>query len=170
MTVAFAVALLVVAINPPRRYSELPKRPESVGQGALLTLVAVLVVGVAADSILDALDVSEPTFRVAVGGVIAVRSIIDLTRAPGQGADDGGAVVPIFFPVLLRPEFVLAAMLVAVDRDVFVTVFGAAVALGLVVTAVSLSRLRFSRPLDVFVSGGALVLAVDVLVDGVLAL
>jgi small neutral amino acid transporter SnatA (MarC family) len=170
VTVALAVALLVLTVNPPRRYSELPKRPEPVGQGALITLGSLLVLGLAAESILDALEVSLPTFRIAVGGLIAVRSIIDFIRAPLEADDGGGAMIPVFFPVLFRPEFVLAAMLVAVDRRVFVMVFGAAVALSLVVAVVALPRLRFGRPLGVLVSAGALILAIDQMVDGVLAL
>ena len=170
MTVIFAVVLLVLVINPPRRLSELPTRPEAVGQGALITLAAMVATGVAAEPVLDWLDVSLSTFRIAVGGLIVVRSIIDLLRAPGHVDDDGGAVVPAFFPVLFRPEFVLAGMLVAAERNVFVMTAGAAVALALVVGVTLLARLRLARSLGIVVSAGALVLAIDLMVDGVLAL
>lgn len=170
MTAIVAVGLLVLTVNPPRRFFELPRRPEPVAGGATITLIVLVVLGFAAEPIIDALDISLPTFRIAVGGVVAVRAIIDLFRAPEEALDGGGAFVPVFFPVLFRPEFVLAAMLVAVDRNIGMMALAAAVALAPVVAMAALSRARLHRPLGVLVSGGALVLAIDQMVDGVLAL
>ncbi len=168
-----AILLLTAAVNPPRRRRELPIDAAVVAAGAGLTLAVLLGVGAVGDRLLDTLDISAPTFRVAVGMVLLVRGVIDMvSRPPGPGAEWSGmkgAIVPGFFPVLFRPEIALTAMSVAVDGGVGIMSVGAAVALFLVVASV-LWLHRFDRALSIVLSATLIVLAVDRLVDGVFAL
>ncbi len=173
MSAWLAILLLVAAVNPPRRRHELPADGVVVAVGAALTLLALVGVGAVGDSLLDTLDISAPTFRMAVGMVLLIRGVIDMfTRPPGPGGEwpgMKGAVVPVFFPVLFRPEIALIAMSVAVDGSLGIMTVGAAIALFLVVGSVLWLR-RFDRPLGVALSVVLIVLAVDRLVDGVFAL
>ncbi len=170
MSVLLAVLLLVTAHNPPRRRAELTNRPQVILAGGALTLAVLVILGGAGDSILDALDISAPTLRVAVGLVLAARGLLDLARrlpVPGDGLDGmKGAIVPVFFPVLLRPELALAAVSVAVDGGLGAMTFGAAVALGLVPAVPR----RYCRVLSVVASTLLVALAVDRIIDGVFAL
>lgn len=171
MSVWLAIALLVAVVNPPRRRAELANDTPVIAAGAALTLGAVLLLGWWGDGLIDALDISAPTLRVGVGLVLAVRGLIDLVRPlPGPGEclhGMGGAVVPVFFPVLFRPELALVAVSVSVDAGLGALTVAAAIGLGLV--AVPTAQ-RWARPLNVVAATGLLVLAVDRLIDGVFAL
>jgi small neutral amino acid transporter SnatA (MarC family) len=168
-----ATVLLLAATNPPRRRAELPVSTAVVAAGAGFTLVALVGLGAAGDSILETLDISAPTFRVAVGLVLLVRGVIDLFVAPaaaGEGLTGWrAAIVPVFFPVLFRPEIALVAVSVAVDGSVWRLMVGATLAMLLVVGAVAWLR-RFDRAVGRGVSVVLMVLAVDRLIDGVFAL
>jgi len=168
-----AALLLVAATNPPRRRAELPKGLAIVAAGAGLTLVVLVGLGVAGATALEKLDISAPTFRVAVGLVLLVRGVIDLFLSPfdnGEGLPGWRAVLaPVFFPVLFRPELALVAVAVGVDGGAGRLVFGATLAMMLVVGSVAWLR-RFDRALDRMASVVLIVLAVDRLIDGVFAL
>ncbi|MBT8216649.1 MAG: hypothetical protein KJO17_07370, partial [Acidimicrobiia bacterium] len=103
MSGVFGILLVLVAVNPARRWHELPEDRRQVAVGAGITLAVLLALGAAGDRVLDALDITVPTFRVGVGLVLAVRAVADLIRsvppaiAPVAGLR--GGVVPAFFPV-----------------------------------------------------------------------
>ena len=103
--------------------------------------------------------------------MLVLRGVYDLIRRlPEPGATwtgPGGAVIPVFFPVLFRPELALAALSVSVDAGLGGMTLGAAIGLGLV--AVPVSR-RWGRPLNVIAATALIALAVDRLIDGVFAL
>ncbi|MBT8165690.1 MAG: hypothetical protein HKO63_04095 [Acidimicrobiia bacterium] len=173
MSWLLGIVLLGVTINPPRRRLELGDDRQAVAAGAALTLAAVLVLGALGDWILTSLDISGPTFRVAVGLVLVARGVLDLIRAPAPPVDlpgGSGAVVPVFFPVLFRPELGLVAILVAIDAGLWPMAIGAGAGLAVVVGAVSLDRAGYLRALGAALSTALIVLAVDRLVDGVFAL
>lgn len=129
--------------------------------------------GAAGNTILETLDISAPTFRVAVGMVLLIRGVIDLFTSPPESGEElpgwGGAIAPVFFPVLFRPEIALVAVSVAVDGGLGRMLIGAALAMLLVVGSVAWLR-RFDRALGRGVSVVLIVLAVDRLIDGVFAL
>jgi small neutral amino acid transporter SnatA (MarC family) len=174
MSWVLGVLLVIVTINPPRRRAELATDGRAAAAGAALTLAALLVLGALGEGLLDALDIAAPTFRVAVGLVLVARGAIDLTRPPGPALERPGsaeAVVPVFFPVLFRPELGLVAVSVAVDAGLAPMLLGAAAGLGLVVAAVMrLDRSLYQRALGGVFSTALIVLAVDRLIDGVFAL
>lgn len=172
MSGLLAVILLIVTVNPPRRRAELGEDWRVVAAGAGLTLVALMVLGGLGEWLLDGLDITAPTFRVAVGLVLLVRGAVDLVRSPAAPIEPpGGAGVPVFFPVLFRPELGLVAVSVAADAGFGPMALGTALGMALVVGAVArLDRPRFQRTLGMVFSTALIVLAVDRVIDGVFAL
>jgi small neutral amino acid transporter SnatA (MarC family) len=183
MNVWLGLAALVVAMNPPRRRAALSVDDSTtVALGGALTLVALVIVAVIATPLLDALDVSAANLRIGVGLVLAVVAVHDLVwRPPGAGAALRGrraAVVPVFFPVLLRPDVAMVAWALGADHGVAVTAFGALVASGAVVAwhrlatprAGRLAFRRVERGLGALGSAIAAVLAIAIAADGVFAI
>ena len=66
------------------------------------------------DPLLDALDVSEPSFRIAAGIVAALAGAVDLFRRPPapEPALPGwrAALVPVAIPVVARPALLVLAL------------------------------------------------------------
>ena len=174
MSWLLGVMLLIVTINPPRRRAELGRGTRAVVAGAAITLAVVVALGALGDWILDSLDITAPTLRVAVGLVLVARGLLDLFRRPAPPLDRpgwSGAVAPVFFPVLFRPELGLVAISVGVDGGLGPVAFGAAAGLLLVLGAGSLlDRPAYLRALGVVLSTALIVLAIDRLLDGVFAL
>jgi small neutral amino acid transporter SnatA (MarC family) len=87
--------------------------------------------------LLEALDVSEPSFRSAAGIVAAVAGIADLLRRPPSPepalAGWRAALVPVAVPVVARPVLVVLALSAGADRGVPVSV--AAMAVGVTLLA-----------------------------------
>ena len=170
-----AILLVPAALNPVRRRSELPPDRKQVAVGASIAFAAFMALGLAGGSLLDGLDITIPTFRVAVGLVLVVVAVKDLLTPLPQGGPVrpgwAGAVAPVFFPVLFRPEAALAAVLVGADAGAGWLAVGAALALLDPVFWAERSRsARIDRALGAAISTAAVVLAVDLLVDGVFAL
>lgn len=170
-----AVLLVVAAVNPVRRRYELPEDRRQVALGSALTLSVLVALGLAGEQLLEALDITVPTFRVAVGLVLALVAAAELFRrlSGGGPAPDGhaGASVPVLFPVLLRPEVALVAVVVAADAGIGWLVVGLLVALADVVWwAERIRTPRIDRALAAVLSVVAIVLAIDLIVDGVFAL
>ena len=175
MTGLVAVLIVLAAVNPVRRRYELPPNRQVVGAGAMLAWVALLSIGLAGEWVLDTLDITVPTFRVAVGLVLAVRALVDafqsLPEREPVRAGRRAAVVPVLFPILLRPEIVLVAVVVGADAGIGWLAVGLALALADPVWwAERESSARLDRALGVVISVAAIVLAVALLVDGVFAL
>ena len=172
---ARAVLLLSAAVNPPRLAgltSRLGRAP--VAGGAALGGAVLTVLAVASGPLLDGLEISEPTLRVAAGLVAAAAGLWHLVGpAPSPwdvGPGRGASLAPVAFPVLLRPEVVLSALSTGAQDGVWVAVLASTVAL-------ALGGLALVRPADsrvVRAAGrlvGALlvVLGVALVVGGVLA-
>ena len=133
------VAALVLALNPPRAAFGVPRAgrsPSSVlgvtAAGGLIGGLAVCLAAAAGDSLLDVLDVSEPSFRVAAGVVAAVAGILDLfrRRPPPEPALPGwrAALVPVAIPVVARPALLVLALGAGAELGVLLSV--AAMVLG----------------------------------------
>ena len=122
MTLLYVIAI-VAASNPPRRREALSvDDTRIVTLGAAMTAVFLVVAAILATPLLDALDTSAPNLRIGVGLVVAAVGLHDLVRRrPQAGAAlDGGraALVPVFFPVLARPEVALLALSAGADHGV----------------------------------------------------
>ena len=183
MNAALAIVALVLASNPPRRRSALSTDDTAtVALGALLAAALFVAVAAAAMPLADALDISRPNLRIAAGAVLAVVSIHDLVwRRPRPGAALPGrraALVPVFFPVLARPEVALLAMSVGADHGVLFTALAAGLSMAAVVAWHALATPRDEQPVFARVEGGvarvdaavALAAAVAITGDGVFAI
>jgi small neutral amino acid transporter SnatA (MarC family) len=183
MNVGLAVATLVLATNPPRRRAALSvDETTTVALGATLAAVALVVVAAVSGPLLDALDVSAPNARIAAGLVLAVVSLHDLVwKPPPSGAALPGraaALVPVCFPVLLRPEVALVALSLGADHGVAAALLAATLGAAAVTGWHALGAARRERPvftrvergLGVVDAGLAAALAVALVADGVLAI
>jgi len=175
MSTAVGILLLLVTVNPPRRRSELPPDRQVVAAGAVLTFLVLIALGLVGEWLLEGLSISIPSFHVAVGLVLAIRSVVDFSTALPPGGEEmpgrRAALVPVFFPVLFRPELALVAVGVAVDAGRPTLLAGALLAMAAVVGWCALpSNRRFDRAAGVAFSAGLMVLAVDRIVDGIFAL
>ncbi len=118
MTGWFVFLAYFTAVNPPRLRARLAMgeergRPAQLALGAAIVAGAGLVLVLAADGILDALDITEETWRLAAGLVCALvgaRTVV----APHLGEmpfPSGFALVPIAFPLLFTPQLAVLAIL-----------------------------------------------------------
>jgi hypothetical protein len=114
--------VIVLALNPVRAVAGLPG-------GASRTTVllgaaagALLVIGAAAlgPPLLDALDVSDPSFRAAAGLIAVGAGIADLFRPRA-------ALAPIAFPLVARPALLVIAIGAGADRGIAPAAAGMAV-------------------------------------------
>jgi small neutral amino acid transporter SnatA (MarC family) len=133
-------AALVLALNPVRAGFGVPRSgrsPQGVAAvaaaGGAIGGLAVCAVAIAGDPLLEALDVSEPSFRVAAGIVAVLAGAADLLRRPPQPepalSGRRAALIPVAIPLVARPALLLMALGAAVDRGVLVS--AAAMALGI---------------------------------------
>jgi hypothetical protein len=108
--------VLLLALNPPRTaFGEVPVR------GALLGGLAVCAAAVLAGPLLDLLNVSDPSFRVAAGLMAAVAGAADLLRRPPSPGPPASLLVA-------RPALIAIALGAGADRGVLPVI--AAVAIG----------------------------------------
>jgi small neutral amino acid transporter SnatA (MarC family) len=131
-------AVLLLALNPPRAAFGIPRaglsrklvlRTAALG-GALGALAACLA-ALLGDPLLDALDVSEPSFRLAVGLIAVVVGAADIFRRPpapdpalpGRRA----ALVPVAFPLVARPTLLVLALGAGADRSALLALLATAV-------------------------------------------
>jgi small neutral amino acid transporter SnatA (MarC family) len=126
-------AALLLALNPARAAFALPRAGRSpraavevAAAGGTIGALAVCAAAAAADPLLDVLDVSEPSFRVAAGIVAAVTGVADLfRRSPAPEPALTGwraALVPVAIPVVARPALLVMALGAGADQGVLVSV------------------------------------------------
>ena len=130
---------LLAAVNPiavavalwPRE-----RRPTMAAAAAIAVAVAIVCAGVS-DPILDALDVTLGTFRVAAAvvlGIAGARWLIvgaPSVAGEGPGGGPGRVVLPLLIPVLLTPQLVMVSVSVGADEGVAVVAVGAAASFAL---------------------------------------
>lgn len=141
-------AVLVLALNPARAAFGVPHAGGSprtaVGVAALGGGIGGLLVCAAAtagDPLLEALDVSEPSFRIAAGVVAGVAGAADLLRRPPPPdpalAGWHAALIPVAIPLVARPALLVLALGAGADRGVLVSAgamaMGVALLIGLAV-------------------------------------
>jgi small neutral amino acid transporter SnatA (MarC family) len=135
-------AALVLALNPARAAFGIPRAGRSrrsvVGVAAVGGVIGGLAVSAAALAgapLLDALDVSDPSFRIAAGIVAALAGAADLFRRPPapEPALTGwnAALIPVAIPVVARPALLVLALGVGADRGVLVSAGAMATAIAL---------------------------------------
>jgi small neutral amino acid transporter SnatA (MarC family) len=179
----WAVAL-VLALNPARAAFGIPRAGRSsraaIGLAALggaIGLLALCLIAAAADPLLEALDVSAPSFRVAAGIVAAITGAADLFRRPPPPEPSlpgwRAALVPVAVPVVIRPTLVVLALGAGADRDLLTSAGAIAVGVALVtgLTALWPAEAPGGRTLGWaarLLAAGLLACGVVLAIDGVL--
>jgi small neutral amino acid transporter SnatA (MarC family) len=114
--------------------------------GGVIGGLAVCAAAAVGDPLLDALDVSEPSFRTAAGIVAGLAGAADLFRRPPPPepalAGWRAALIPVAIPVVARPALLVLALGAGADRGVLVCV--AAMATGVALLTV----LAAARPTE----------------------
>jgi len=171
----------VAAVNPLRTRLGLPEheggraRMGVLAGGAMLALGGVLALAGWSRPILDALEVSPETFRLAAGIVISVAAMVTLARPRAAEEPEAvGAVAalwPVAYPRLLSVEVVALALTTRTKEGVAATLVAAGIAFG---TTVALGAVRRTAFTDrVLLNTGRLmvvllvIVAVFLMVDGI---
>jgi small neutral amino acid transporter SnatA (MarC family) len=145
---------LLAALNPARAAFAVPRagrsRREVVGlvaAGGAIGGLAVCAVAALGGPLLDALDVSDPAFRLAAGIVAVLAGAADFFRRPPAPepalAGWRAAIVPVAVPAIARPALLVMALGAGADRGVPVTAAAMAAA---VVSTVFTVRWAAERP------------------------
>jgi small neutral amino acid transporter SnatA (MarC family) len=179
------LAALVAAFNPCWVALGVPRGGRSrrdvvaiAALGGLGGSLAVLAISLLSGPLLDALDVSQPAFRIAVGIVAAVAGAVTLVRrspSPGPALDGRrAALIPVAVPLVVRPALVFLALSAHADRGV--PVVAAALALSVAILAALAPQVPAEGPGGRAVAWvaratGAVLLAASVLlvIDGIFA-
>jgi small neutral amino acid transporter SnatA (MarC family) len=142
----------VAAVNPARIRQALP---ETDGRGRIqpLLLGALIVVALtaglvaAATSILDALDITDETWRIGSGIVVGLVGIVTvvLPSAGDEPVLDGWAasIVPVAFPLLITPQLVALAVVFGATESFGLAFVMAVVAIG---AGVATGLMRVAHP------------------------
>lgn len=135
----------VCAANPFRVAACAPSSPDIRRQAAtvatLLSLAAVGLLAVLSEAILEALNVSGSSSRIAAGAAVLVVGIRDLFIQPpsSEPALQGwrAGIVPIAFPTILTPALAILAISAGSERGAAtaVAVIGAAILVVAVIAA-----------------------------------
>jgi small neutral amino acid transporter SnatA (MarC family) len=121
------VIALVLALNPARAAFGIPRTRRSrrtvagvAALGGSIGGLAVVAAAIAGGPLLEALDVSDPSFRVAAGVVAVLVGVADLFRRPppSEPALTGwrAAFVPVAVPLVARPGLLVLALGAGADR------------------------------------------------------
>jgi small neutral amino acid transporter SnatA (MarC family) len=138
------IAVLLLALNPARAAFGIPRAGRSpksaaglAAAGGALGGLVVCAAAALGDPLLDALDVSEPSFRTAAGIVAVLAGAADLFRQPPPPepalAGRRAALIPVAIPLVARPTLLVLALGAGADRDVLLT--AGAMALGIALLA-----------------------------------
>jgi small neutral amino acid transporter SnatA (MarC family) len=177
-------AVLLLALNPARAAFGVPRPGRSprnaAGLAAVGGAIGALVVCAAAalgDPLLDALDVSEPSFRTAAGIVAVLAGAADLFRRPPPPepalAGRRAALVPVAIPLVARPALLVLALGASADKNVLLSagamVVGIALLIGLTATwDTEGTRGRGLRWAGRLLAAGLVACGVLLTIDGVL--
>jgi small neutral amino acid transporter SnatA (MarC family) len=140
----------LAAVNPARTRLGLPEAatrradPAVTALGSVVALGAILGLAWLSGPLLEALEITAETFRIAAGLVGVVAGIAALWRAhPGDEPALSGwraALWPVAFPRLLAPEVAALALTTGSKEGVPATVAAAAAVLAVVVVLAPLRR------------------------------
>lgn len=171
MSFGFLLLAFAAALNPCRTRLGLPERREALVLGSLIALAAGAALATAGSVVLDSLDVSPESFRLAAGLVLTLEGLRALSlprpaaepELPGHGA----ALVPVAFPLLLQPGVVVLAL--AAGGDGVAGEATGALAAALVLVGLAAALPIESRAGVLLVAGGRLVGALEIAVGAALA-
>ena len=142
--------VLLLALNPARASFAVPRAGRSprnvlgvAAAGGAIGGLAVCSAAAVGPPLLEALDVSEPSFRTAAGIVAGLAGAVDVFRRPPSPepalAGWGAALLPVAIPAVARPALLVVALGAGADQGVLVAAAamaaGAALLVGLVAAA-----------------------------------
>jgi small neutral amino acid transporter SnatA (MarC family) len=150
-------AVLVLALNPARAAFGVPRSTRSpttvTAVGGMIGALAVCAAALAGGPLLEALDVSEPSFRIAAGILAAIAGSGDLFRRPPRPepalAGWRTALVPVAIPLVARPTLMVLALGAGADGQVLAS--AGAMAIGIALLTGLVTALPIEGP-----TGGAL--------------
>jgi small neutral amino acid transporter SnatA (MarC family) len=139
-------AVLLLALNPARAAFGVPRSgrsPRAVAEvaaiGGVVGALAVCAAALVGDPLLEALDVSESSFRIAAGIVAALAGAIDLFRRPPSPEPALGglraALVPVAVPLVARPALLVLALGAGADVGALAAVGAMAVGVAVLTAA-----------------------------------
>jgi small neutral amino acid transporter SnatA (MarC family) len=151
------------------------RRKSDLWRGAVVAATLVSALALATPPILDVLDVSPETLEMAAGlVVIAVGGlrVIGLV-GPDEQPQNGPTMwlVPVAYPLLLRPEVLLSALTFGARLQIgpAVVLSLMAVAAGAVIGLVTMRRRRLWLAAVRLMGAGAIVVGVILVIDGLRA-
>jgi small neutral amino acid transporter SnatA (MarC family) len=178
-------AALLLALNPARAAFAVPRAGRSpravaglAAVGGTCGALAVSAAALVGDPLLDALEVSDSSFRIAAGIVAALAGAIDLFRRPPppEPALDGwgAALVPVAIPAVARPALLVLALGAGADIGPLVALGAMAVGVGLLTVfaaggPVDGPRGRVLRWAGRLLAVGLVAVGILLALDGVLA-
>jgi small neutral amino acid transporter SnatA (MarC family) len=160
---AFLLLALVASTNPCRARLVLPERSSAVALGALIALGSASAVAAVGGALLDALDITPETFRLASALVLALEGTRALVARPVPEPELGGlgaALLPVAFPLLLTPGVVMLALTAGGDDMVGEAVGTLALAFALVLLVILIPR--GTRADALLAAGGRLLGALEI--------
>ena len=115
MSIWLVYATYIAAVNPARLRPALPERSgrarwaPMLGGAAVTLFVGFLLVAISTD-LLDALEITPETWRIAAGAVATVVALRVLA-VPGRAEEPQlkgpwAALVPVAFPLMITPELI----------------------------------------------------------------
>jgi small neutral amino acid transporter SnatA (MarC family) len=141
-------AALLLALNPARAAFAVPRAGRSpraalelAALGGAIGAGLICLAAVAGDPLLDALDVSDPSFRFAAGVLAVLVGAVDVFRRPPASepalAGRRAALIPVAIPAVARPALLVLALGAGADRGVLVSVAAMAVGVALLTALVA---------------------------------
>jgi small neutral amino acid transporter SnatA (MarC family) len=177
-------AALLLALNPARAAFGIPRAARAPQTSVQLTLlggalggVAVCLAAALADPLLDALDVSSPSFRTAAGIVAVLAGAADLFRRPPPSEPSlpglRAALVPVAIPVVTRPALVVLALSAGADHGLLVSAAAMGIGVGLLAGLVAGAPIdgppgRALRWAGRLLAAGLIACGVVLTIDGIL--
>lgn len=170
-----AAIAMVVAVNPLRLHGRLAPTKVTAAGGAIAFGVYVGL-GAIATGLLEAINVSGPTMRVAAGLILAAGAIRDLLIGPpaAEPALPGwkAALVPVAIPMLLRPHVGALALSIGASDGLAPLSLGTVLMVLMAIWTARQHGALSERVLGWLAAGAAVVAAsigVALAVDGVLS-
>lgn len=128
MSAWFVVLSLAAALDPIRSTmacrAPAPGRRRVVAAGTAVTALVLIAVAAFGDAILSGLDITEESWRIAAGIVVGLAGVRTMMWPPPSPLPLDGyrrAIVPFAFPLLIKPEVAVLAVLYGATESMALT-------------------------------------------------
>ncbi len=155
MSTVLATLAFIVTMNPPRTRLGLPEtatkraRGDIVPAGIVVGVAVLALVGAAAGSVLDSLEISPESFRIAAGVVLVIAAawmfFQPVPRPEPVGRGLWGALWPVAYPRIVSPETLTLAVTVGASDGMGRLLAGLAAAAAILLALSAVPATSFSR-------------------------